>query len=241
MLKLGPNPKGQVIYFFGARHTNNPKDVQFIQLKNFWDDFLSESKTDKIVFVEREKIEGASKQYEETIIKNGEAGAAKYLADESGVEVMWPEPSREEQISFLCRYFKPQLVAYAFITRNLSSWFKHQRQSQFSDAVEHSIKKEAKFEKIYKFIPDTIWFNKQHDKLFANQPVGDKNFLDSVTDPNKKDNTTVNKIIATLSEMRNDYIMEEIKKFFDLGKSIFVVYGKGHFISLGPRIKELFK
>lgn len=41
ILKLKSNSTGQLLYFFGAQHTNDPNHPQFTALKKLWGEFLN--------------------------------------------------------------------------------------------------------------------------------------------------------------------------------------------------------
>lgn len=238
VLKFGPNSVGQVIYFFGARHTNNPADAQFNHLKQFLTEFINVS-GERTILIEGNTGE-IPQSYEEASHQYGEAGAVKWLAREANIEVIRPEPSDEKQRKLLCASFSPQLVAYTLIAQNLASWFRNQGQSNFAEAIDKSVRREAKFTDIYGFTPDTIWFKNQHEKLFGKQELEDKNFLNSISDP-RRSGMVVNEVVSFRSKIRNEKILSAIDEYWKSGKSIFVVYGKGHLTTLEDKIKELVK
>lgn len=237
MLKLGPNPNGQVLYFFGARHTNDSKDEQFAYIQNFFEEFLSVAKGTKIMFVEgvTRKI---PQEYNEAINQYGESGAVQWLAREVNINVIRPEPSDDEQRGLLCASFNHQIVAYSIIIQNLTGWFRHISQISFNEAIIRVLNREAKFSNIYGFVPDKLWFDDQHKKLFGEQRLEDKNFLDSVSDPRRGD-TLVNSIIAFRTKIRNQYLLSAINEAWKSGKSIFIVYGSGHLVALKPELQKL--
>ena len=237
VLKLGPNPAGQVLYFFGTRHTNDPEDKQFKQIKKLFEEFLSQLKKEKVVFVEGITNE-IPQDYEESIREYGEAGGVKWLARKASINVMRPEPSDEEQRKLLCALFDPKLVAYTVIIQNLASWFRHTSQTSFDKAISRVLSREVKFSDIYRFAPDRLWFDDHHKQLFGEQKLEDKQFLDSISDPRKND-SVVNNVVASRSKLRNEYILSVIKKSWKYGNSIFIVYGKGHLVSLEKDLKKL--
>ena len=237
IFKIGPTPTGQVLYFFGARHTNDPGDTQFAELKRFWDEFLNISKTERVVFTEG-TIRVTLPKYEDSIIQHGETGAMQWLANESSVTCVCPEPDSNEQRRVLCTSFDPKLVAYTMIAQNLTSWYRHTNQSSFDEALNKVIEREAKFADIYGFVCDKIWFLEQHKKLFGEQKLDDKKFLDLITDPRKND-TVINTIVALRTKKRNEHIFGEINNAWKSGKSIFAVYGKGHLVALEDLLKNI--
>lgn len=237
VLKLGPNNSGQVLYFFGARHTNDPVDTQFSYLKKSFSEFMSIGKGERIVFVEG-AIREVPQNYEEAILKHGEAGAIQQLAREVNIVANCPEPNDIEQRKSLCLLFDPQLVVYALIAQNLSGWFRSARQSSFEDAINRSLIREAKFSEVYGFLPDITWLNDQQKYLFGKQELEDKKFLDSISDP-RKTGTQINNIIAARTGIRNDHLLTTIAEAWKSQKSIFIVYGKGHFTVLEQSLRDI--
>lgn len=237
ILKLGPNTVGQVLYFFGARHTNDPSDEQFVYIKKFFEEFLSVAKWVKIMFVEGATREIPQK-YEEAINQYGESGAIQWLGRETNIDIIRPEPDEKEQRRALCVLFNPHIVAYTIIIQNLASWFRHKNQISFNEAIDRVLNREVKFSSIYSFTPNKSWFDKQHKKLFGEQKLEDKQFLDLISDPRKND-TEINKIVASRSGMRDKYILNKINDAWKAGKSIFIVYGRGHLITMEPELRKL--
>ena len=237
IFRFGPNPAGQVLYFFGAIHTNNPTDVQFNRLKQSWNEFGDIVKGERVVFTEG-VIRAISSSYEDSIQQYGEAGAAQWLAREAGVVVTCTEPSNENQRKVLCASFSPQVVAYTMIAQHLAVWYRQTRQLDFSEAMNWSVSREAKFAGIYSFTPTVIWFHNQHIKLFGKQKLEDKDFLNLISDPRKSD-TLVNTIVAFRTKIRNEYLLSVINEAWKSGKSIFIVYGKGHLAALEQELQKL--
>ncbi len=238
VLKIGPSPAGQVLYFFGIRHTNNPADAQFSHLEQLWKEFLDITNNERIIFIEGAIHTITPSSYEDSIRQHGEAGASQWLAREADIVVICPEPNEEEQRKSLCTLFNPEVVAYTMIIQNLAGWFRHATQSSFDKAAVRSVKREIKFSEIYGFMPDDVWFRNQHVKLFGEQPLEDKNFLNSISDP-RKDDTQINTVVSARTKMRNEFILSVIAETWKSGKSIFIVYGKGHLAALAQELRKL--
>lgn len=237
VLKLGPNSVGQVLYFFGAVHTNKYTDIQFKNLKQFWDEFLSVAKNEKTIFIEG-VLHEIPQGYEEAIKIYGESGAIGWLARDVSIEIIRPEPSEDIQRESLCNSFDPQVVAYSIIIQNLGGWFRRESRTTFEEALDYVLKRETKFSDIYGFITDKSWFSSQHKKLFPNQKLEDSKFLDSISDPRKND-TNVNEIVSYRSKLRDKHMLSMVSEVFKSGKSIFIVYGKGHLVTLKPSLQKL--
>lgn len=237
-IKLGPTINGQVLYFFGAVHGNDPSDHQFEYLKEFWDEFIANTGPQRTVFVES-IVRDAPEQFAEAIIQRGEVGATLWLAQRDGVPVICPEPDDTEQRRALCLKFDSHDVAYTMVIQGLTSWNRRKvREFDFGEAIERFVKRETKFADIFGFTPDTFWFQDQHRKLFGEQQLEDKTFLDSVSDPRKSD-TLVNQIVSSRTKMRNEYVLSRIADVWGSGQSVFIVYGKGHLVVLEPALRKM--
>lgn len=239
ILKLGPNSTGQILYFFGARHANDPSDPQFTQLENLWSEFIINANAQCVVFVES-VVRDVPEQLSNAIIQRGEIGAMLWFAHRDDTLAICSEPDDIEQRRALCTQFNSQDVAYTFIVQNLTSWSRLEFQKfDFNEAVKRAISREVKFFEIYGFTTDVAWFFEHHRKLFGEQLLEDKNFLDAISDPRRND-TLVNSIVAARSQMRNEYIAKRFSDAWLNGKSIFIVYGKGHLSFLEPVLRKLF-
>lgn len=239
ILKLSSENSGQQVFLFGSRHTNDEDDSQFKILKELWQEFLSDTREGRVAFTEG-IIRDKQTTFSESVKKFGESGAVQWLAGDSGVEVACPEPNDIEQRKTLCSTTKPDLVAYVFIVQNLAAWFRYQQKRDFTNALEHSVSREAGFSSVYGFKPDLDWFNKKQRELFGNQLIEDSDFLNRITDPRTTD-TEVNVVVAKRTKTRNEHVESVISKAWKEGKSIFIVYGKGHFQSLENCMRNLLK
>ncbi len=235
--KLGPTSNNQVLYFFGVSHTNNPKHPQFEQIQKLWTEFLNDSKGERIVFVEG-RIQKTLSTYEESINQYGEGGGIQWLARQSDIEMLRPEPDDRKQRELLCGLYDTNDVAYTMIVQSLAGWFRHIRQSTFEEAINKSTERESKFSDIYKFVVDGSWFLNQHKKIFGEQSLEDKQFLDLISDPRRGD-TLINNIVSSRTKIRNEFILLEIKKAWESQKSVFIVYGSGHLSALELELKKL--
>lgn len=236
ILKIFHN--NQALFFFGARHSNNPNDAQFSELKEFFEEFIKTSPGEKVVFTEGVMTKGFG-SWEESINQRGEIGATQWLAHQEDISVVFPEPDLLIQHKILCESFDFADVAYALVAQNLAAWFKQTTRSRsFNEALINTLKRESSFASVYGFAPDEEWFLSYHGKLFPGQKLDDSQFLDGITDP-RTSNTVVNEIIAKKSQIRNEAILKNIESEWLSGKSIFIAYGRGHLSVLKPKIEEI--
>ncbi len=125
----------QYLFYFGERHSFDPQDPEWEELKKFWEEFLSSTNSGKrIVFVEGGKRPVLPN--EETAIKqHGGMGMITYLANKSGVETFSPEPNRQEEKIYLKNLYGSDQVEYYYETR-----MKHQRLKMSPSADDNEIK-----------------------------------------------------------------------------------------------------
>lgn len=237
ILKLQSKSSPQVLYFFGAKHTNNPDEEQFKKMESLWTEFLMNTHTERIALVEK-LTPTKGNDIKESIRLGGESSALVFIAESQDIPVTCPEPDEKEQRRMLCQSFDPVDVAYSLVMQNLAAWFRHARQSSFEDAVDRSIARESKFSDVYGFLLTTENLNQWFVKSFGNTTLEDKDLLDSISDPRRKD-TVVNQVVALRTRLRNEYIYNSIEALWRSGKSIFIVYGRGHLYSLREMLQRL--
>lgn len=237
ILKIYSKNNKQAVFFFGAKHTNNPNDEQFIVLEKLWGDFFDNYGDNSVAICEglvRKPVDS----FVDAIKSHGESGAIQWFARKNRIEIICGEPASLLQREYLCKKFDKDDVAYAIVVQRISGWFRGTHNRTFSEVVNNSILNEIEFEDIYGFMPTTEWFYSKHKNLFSIQNLEDKLFIDSITDP-RTTNTIINSIISTRSKFRNDNLLSLINKLWKEGKSIFIVYGNGHLVVLRDSLKKI--
>lgn len=230
----------QVLFYFGATHTYNPRHEQFIHIKKYWNNFLEKSKnTDRIILIEGgvRKIE---RNETEAIIKDGEAGFLTYLGNQSEVKVISPkidnnlvpqelfEGNDKDELLLYCKLC--YLDQYNRIEKpNLS--FDEYFDNWFIDEVKSGIWNYSdldnkRLDDLYKILTGTVIKYNESQKKYLNP-----NILD----------TKLNLIAKEISDIRDYKIACEIEKQWIKGKSIFVIYGFGHLIIQKPALEKWLK
>jgi homospermidine synthase len=92
----------QALFYFGANHSRDPKNLQYPALKEYWQKFLKDTAgKEKIVLVEG-SLRKLGKDKESAITKCGaEGGFITFLAHQAGVPIACPDISDEELIKRL--------------------------------------------------------------------------------------------------------------------------------------------
>ncbi len=98
------------LYYFGERHSFDPDDTQWLEVKKFWNAFLTKTEHQKrIAFVEggRRPNEIHEKQ---AILMHGGMGLLTHLANKGGVETYSPEPDEKWERAELEKKFTKEQI-----------------------------------------------------------------------------------------------------------------------------------
>lgn len=233
VIKISKN--GQHLYFLGSKHLFDPEDEGFETIRKYWKEFLAETETkDCVVLVEggERPIEGS----EEEAKRHGEPSFSTYLASKEGVEVVSPEPDWEEESNRIAEKFGKEKTMYYHFARRVTHWHKLAEKPGFESYLSDYLARYDNklgwqdFDFSIQHMIDV--HNNKHDHEFDK-----KNYRCFYKDSNPFDN----EISRESSLIRNIYMTWEIKRYWDEGKNIFIVYGSGHALTLEPALEELLK
>ena len=133
------------------------------------------------------------------------------------------------------------MVAYSFIARNISGWFRIKNPNlTFNQSLESTIKKEAQSSNIYKFIPSLEWFKQYHGELFKSDNIKDGDLLRCITDPTRTD-SKINEILSADSNFRNMHVFKLINKAKENNENVFIIYGQNQVVVLEEEIKKMYQ
>lgn len=229
------------LYYFGERHSFNPKDEQWIEAKKIWLDFLKQTEnTKRIVF-----IEGGKRPHEideeQSILKHGGMGLATYLAQQSKIDTYSPEPDEKYERGELGKEFSREQIQYYYFARVVHQWGRKQNpKPNFEDYITHYLEGDKKESGWSDFDFSLVNMTKIHNDIFQtvfNQ--NDADFFKSIVSPVVL-KTMVNKVSRASSEIRDKFIVKEIQKYITKGYSIFAQYGCSHVVMQEPLIREIF-
>lgn len=228
------------LYYFGEKHSFNPDDVQWAELKEFWSSFLDKTKDQKrVVF-----IEGNMPPLEETetesVLKHGGRGLVKYLASLDGVETHCPEPGEKVERDELEKQFTRKQIQYYYFAGVVYQWT--QNHDPKPDFVEYM--------KIYEKLDQEVsgWtdfdfslegMKKVHAEFFDTpfDHTDSRFFYDIVNPVSIK--TFFNTISRISTEIRDTYIVKEIEKYMKEGYSVFIEFGASHAVIQEPLLREI--
>ncbi len=230
---------GQHIFYFGAKHSFNSKYSQYKKLLTYWNTFLSIThKNNCLVLIEggNRKV---SKTKEQAIRDGGEMSYIVYLANKNGIKTFSPEPPAQYRYKKLLKNFFKKEVAYYDFALVCYQWHRYENKPDFGKYVSQFLKSDRKNSGWKNFDFSLKNMTKIHKELFGIKfDENNKNFFREILDPMSK-KSVINKIsLFEESELRDDYIVRKIKRFWKKGKNLFVIYGVSHAIRQEAVIRD---
>src|SRR5262245_39271088 len=117
-----PN-SGRLVYI-GARHTNDPSDLQFSDIEKAWDDLKP-----TVAFYEGTGVRTWS-TIEQAIRVAGEPGLVQFLAKKASIPLISLEPSEQDEATYLLTKFNPEQVKLFYTLRVVSEMRQRQNRSE---------------------------------------------------------------------------------------------------------------
>ena len=232
--------RGQFLYYFGENHSFDPDDSQWVQVKNFWDDFIKNTENQKrIIFVEAGRPL-AKKTQDESILEAGGTGLVTFFASQLNIEVYCPEPNRAYEMCELEKQFSREEIEYYYFARIVNQWGRiSSPRPKFEEYVSRFLERDKKNSGWSDF--DFSYENLKtiHKKLFGTEfDFNDSNFFRELVTPVDL-KTVINRVSRASGVIRENYIVNEISKYWDNGYSIFIEYGSSHAVIQEPLLKEI--
>lgn len=230
------------LYYFGERHLFKPIDPQWDKLKTFWNEFLNKTKGQKRIVFTEGGLRPVEESEEQAIIKHGGMGLTTFLAHQEKIGIHSPEPDEKYERSELEKDFPRDIIQYYYFARVVLQWGrKNDPKPDFVEYITRYLnndKKESAWD-AYDFSLDNM--RRIHKELFNQEfDEHDTQFFYDVSNP-VVTKSEVNKVSASSSIIRDEYIVSEIQKFIHDGYSIFAEYGCSHVVMQEPVLRELFE
>ncbi len=230
----------QCLYYFGSKHSFDPENPQFEDIRNFFKDFVNHTtKENSIILVEGGERPVAQSE-KEAILEGAEMNFVTYLASKSDWQVTSPEISDQKRFEVLHEYFPKEEIAYYCFIQVCWQWNNIENKNDFKEYIQVFLENNKK-----KSGWDEMDFSYEHMmnihmRLF-NTPFDptDKDFLSSIMNPRFK-TSIINKISAyDDSGLRDNYVLDEIYKYWKKGLSVFIIYGYHHAVRQEPVLQSL--
>ena len=222
----------QCLYFFGEKHSFDPKKTQWVKLKSLWSDFLKDSEqTKKVTFVEAGKVPPATNETE-AITEAGGTGLVSFLANQSGVEMICPEPSKKQESIHLEKRFPRERIEYYYFARVVDQWWKiPEPRPDFEKYISGFLDRDKRVLDWKDFDFSFENMKKIHRKLFKKDfNLNKQDFFRDISSPYGTNNL-INKIVISSGNFREKHLTEKILEYWEKGYSIFIEYGSSHAIA----------
>lgn len=233
LFKLEKNK--QHLFYFGANHSCDPNDPQYLALETYWQEFLDKTEGQpRIVFVEGNTRKLTTNKEDAITTAGGEGGYITFLAHQANVPVVCPEPQKYQLVRELLKEFSIEEILYRdFAQSALQACRYRQARGTSFDHEAFIADRLADFSYFFTlrfyartFTIDTI--HEVHHKHFDHElDLFDETFFARIINPATQ-YSIINNICRKASMLRDraivDYIQDEIANH----KNIFVVYGATH-------------
>ncbi len=228
---------GQVLCYFGANHSRDPADHQYPILREFWKRFLEQTQGhDRIVLIEG-GLRKVAENEDQAILRNAEGGLITLLAEKAEVTIACPDLSPAELAERLPQLNPDLVLLYWFL-----GWLNnYQKYAEPKPDFEKSVEGWCEFQRSKPILGEKEITLPRLRALYKQVLYRD---LDETADPNdlvnpNKNETPINKVARAYSDLRDLNIASEIERYWQTGKSIFVVFGQGHLIIEEPALRQL--
>lgn len=228
----------QVIFYFGANHSHDPKNKQYSVLRRYWTDFLKIKNARKYVVIEGSKR--PIRKNDEEAIKSGSEGTLVTLwAHKKKIPIINPEPSWKTVLSKLMRRFPKDTVQYYDFAGLIDNWSRYSPRPDFEKWMTDVMAFYAKENGWKDYILSHMKL--VHKRLFGKRFVlRDPHFFNLLVNPNRT-NTVINRVAQAASDIRDEIILKRLVKEWKAGNSLFIVYGSGHAFLHEPILKKYLK
>ncbi len=232
------NKNSQWLYFLGISHTNDPNDPQINFIKEKWEEFIKLTEGLPRIAFQEGGLGDLAPSEEEAITRNGEAGLLLYLAHKANIEVISPELKNQDELDLLTEKFDQDAVAYYYFARTVDQWLRKKSDTPLEFYIKGMFGRANQYKGWGNF--DVSFENlKNLHKKFLGKDFDEKDRMafNNAVNPAKK-GTIINEVSQELQRARDEYILEQIDKYWSEGKSLFIVYGASHAMRLEPAVKS---
>ena len=232
--------KDKSIYYFGSSHSHDPNHPQFNLLKEKWNEFHYKTRDEKtVVILEAHEIPNREETLERSIIKYGESGAGAYLAYESRSSIILGEPETDNIINYLLKNFSKEEILFWYECQAIKFWQDHKRNRSIQEFLSSHTDRYRELLKWPDLIISIDFINTIYREIFNKElNIDDEKIFSQITTP-VTIKSRINELSRDQSVYRNEYILDQIEKYWDDGYNIFIIYGAGHAFMQEPVIRSL--
>jgi hypothetical protein len=227
---------GGQLNYYGARHTDQPGDAQFAEIKKLW-----EQSKPSIAFFEGPN-RGIAASDTGTISRFGESGYVRFLANQAGIKSLSLEPPPASLYQYLVSKYPQEKVDLYFLLseamrlRTRKEYTKEQISKELSGMLEKmpamlgvttSIKSISDLETAFRkyWGTQTEWWQASSDWFDPNKEAADTGGI------------FTNEINKLSSQYRNVYMYKLLAEHVNKGEKVLAVVGRNHVPVQEPALK----
>jgi len=208
------------LLMFGAQHTRDPQHTELPELERLWREFRPD-----IGFSEG-GIRPLVSSRDEAVVRYGEPGLLRFLADRDQVQLRNLEPPEGQEAAWLAPQFEPGQVKLFYVLRFLNSVSPTDPRAALD-----SVRRRQGLEGVPNSVNELEMAARGMLPEFDWRSVPNQWF-----DPTRSD-TFLNAIARRLSDYRNCHMVPLIVEAVRSGKRVLVVVGGTHVIMQEPALR----
>jgi hypothetical protein len=208
------------LFYYGAFHKVNPKDPQFEDIEQKWEQFRP-----TYAFCEG-RIWPLEESRAQAIRSYGEQGLVTYLAARDGVPVKCIDPSISEQTQFLRNQYPPHQIKIYFILRQASINKMLRREEKNEDDARLLLSKMERFGGSRYFPATLVEFESMFSQIFSELDNW-QNIPYSYFQSSEKGGFLA-EIHQKLIHYRDQTMVKKVTKALKKGERVFAVVGRSH-------------
>ena len=226
LLDLVSSSKGR-LYFFGAGHSSDPSDPQFLKIEQAWNQVKP-----TIAFYEGPNRPIAATR-DETIKQAGESGFVRFLATRDGIPFVTLEPSPQEEANFVMQKFSREQVMLFYVLREAQRLRERRKMSgqEIRVAITQLLERVAKakvFENPFANLNELEAAYKRYWKSPEHWWQAPSAWFDPLNSSSKTGGIFTNEINQMSSGYRNLHMYRILSKAVLDEKKVFAVVGGDH-------------
>ena len=234
--------KTQRLTFFGTEHSSDVNNKQWKILEREWREFVKNTQPEKrVVFLEGVSRMISDQKYFDkngkiaglgVVQKYGERGAWFYFSQNDQKEVIFVDPKFNDEAEYLLRQFDKNIVAYYFFARYFGSYI-NKKNTTFEEALKQAVA--TTHDITHESFSDIADDYKKIHQQFFNRELDESQIevVRKASWPIRYDCPS-NEVARQSALFRNKYILLQIKKYWEQGKNIFILFGAGHAVVQKP-------
>lgn len=244
ILKLQNSRQG--IFFYGCKHSHNPKNQQFQEIERLLEECIRKYGSEKMVVMIENATPPIEESREQMIKKYGESGLTAYLGNKHHLTSECPEQPTVKLNQFVLEkgFAKNDLMLWIFLNK---LWFVSATQPITNEGITNIIdvlKKNGnirledwmpKFQRrVYELINKKLIPEKIEDLMHTKM---NREEIKNLQDPFRK-GTVLNDIGSLLNHARDRYIANHFLHLLNKRKTVFAVFGWNHVVALEQFLRQ---